>query len=74
MSEDDPAQSENFFGAPGRPDGDGRHASVASSESQSVTSPRCTKAFSRTGLESLAVDTAEQLFTIPFFTRNQMRE
>ena len=23
------AQSENFFGAPGRPDGDGRHASVA---------------------------------------------
>ena len=23
------AQSENVFGAPGRPDGDGRHASVA---------------------------------------------
>ena len=27
------AQSENVFGAPGRPDGDGRHASVASAES-----------------------------------------
>ena len=26
------AQSENVFGAPGRPDGDGRHASVASAE------------------------------------------
>ena len=38
------AQSENFFGAPGRPDGDGRHASVASAESHSVTSPRWTKA------------------------------
>ena len=33
------AQSENVFGAPGRPDGDGRHASVASAESHSVTSP-----------------------------------
>ena len=40
------AQSENFFGAPGRPDGDGRHASVASAESHSVTSPRWTKACS----------------------------
>ena len=38
------AQSENFFGAPGRPDGDGRHVSVASAESHSVTSPRWTKA------------------------------
>ena len=34
------------FGAPGRPDGDGRHASVASAESHSVTSPRWTKACS----------------------------
>ena len=40
------AQSENVFGAPGRPDGDGRHASVASAESHSVTSPRWTKACS----------------------------
>ena len=40
------AQSENVFGAPGRPDGDGRHASVASAESPSVTSPRWTKACS----------------------------
>ena len=40
------AQSENFFGAPGRPDGDGCHASVASAESHSVTSPRWTKACS----------------------------
>ena len=40
------AQSENFFGAPGRPDGDGRHASVASAESHSVTSPRWTEACS----------------------------
>ena len=40
------AQSENFFGAPGRPDGDGRHAAVASAESHSVTSPRWTKACS----------------------------
>ena len=40
------AQSENCFGAPGRPDGDGRHASVASAESHSVTSPRWTKACS----------------------------
>ena len=31
---------------PGRPDGDGRHASVASAESHSVTSPRWTKACS----------------------------
>ena len=38
------AQSENVFGAPGRPDGDGRHAFVASAESPSVTSPRWTKA------------------------------
>ena len=37
---------ENFFGAPGRPDGAGRHASVASAESHSVTSPRWTKACS----------------------------
>ena len=43
------AQSENVFGAPGRPDGDGRHASVASAESHSVTSPRWTKAWSRHG-------------------------
>ena len=40
------AQSENGFGAPGRPDGDGRHASVASAERYSVTSPRWTKACS----------------------------
>ena len=40
------AQSENGFGAPGRPDGDGRHASVASAERHSVTSPRWTKACS----------------------------
>ena len=40
------AQSENVFGAPGRPDGAGRHASVASAESHSVTSPRWTKACS----------------------------
>ena len=40
------AQSENVFGAPGRPAGDGRHASVASAESHSVTSPRWTKACS----------------------------
>ena len=40
------AQSENVFGAPGRPDGDRRHASVASAESHSVTSPRWTKACS----------------------------
>ena len=40
------AQSENVFGAPGRPDGDGRHASVASAESHRVTSPRWTKACS----------------------------
>ena len=40
------AQSEHVFGAPGRPDGDGRHASVASAESHSVTSPRWTKACS----------------------------
>ena len=40
------AQSENVFGAPGRPDGAGRHASVASAESPSVTSPRWTKACS----------------------------
>ena len=40
------AQSENVFGAPGRPDGDGRHASGASAESHSVTSPRWTKACS----------------------------
>ena len=40
------AQSEIVFGAPGRPDGDGRHASVASAESHSVTSPRWTKACS----------------------------
>ena len=40
------AQSENFFGAPVRPDGDGRHASVASAESHSVTSPHWTKACS----------------------------
>ena len=40
------AQSEHFFGAPGRPDGDGRHASVASAESHSVTSPRWTQACS----------------------------
>ena len=40
------AQSENVFGAPGRPDGDGRHASVASAESHSVTSPRWTTACS----------------------------
>ena len=38
------AQSENVFGAPGRPDGDGRHASVASAERHRVTSPRWTKA------------------------------
>ena len=38
------AQSENVFGAPGRPDGDGRHASVASAERHSVTSPRWTNA------------------------------
>ena len=37
---------EYVFGAPGRPDGDGRHASVASAESHSVTSPRWTKACS----------------------------
>ena len=40
------AQSENVFGAPGRPDGAGRHASVASAESHSVTSPRWTTACS----------------------------
>ena len=40
------AQFENVFGAPGRPDGDGRHASVASAESHRVTSPRWTKACS----------------------------
>ena len=40
------AQSENCFGAPGRPDGDGRHASVAAAERHSVTSPRWTKACS----------------------------
>ena len=40
------AQSETVFGAPGRPDGAGRHASVASAESHSVTSPRWTKACS----------------------------
>ena len=40
------AQSENVFGAPGRPDGAGRHAAVASAESHSVTSPRWTKACS----------------------------
>ena len=40
------AQSEHVFGAPGRPDGAGRHASVASAESHSVTSPRWTTACS----------------------------
>ena len=39
-------QSENVFGAPGRPDGAGRHASGASAESHSVTSPRWTTACS----------------------------
>ena len=33
------AQSENVFGAPGRPDGDGRHASVASAGHCQVNSP-----------------------------------
>ena len=40
------AQSENGFGAPGRPDGDGRHASGALAERHSGTSPRWTKACS----------------------------
>ena len=43
------AQSENFIGAPGRPDGDGRQASAASAESHSVTSPRSTNACSYAG-------------------------
>ena len=38
------ARSENRCCPPGRPDRDGRHASLASAESQSVTSPRCTSA------------------------------
>ena len=38
------ARSENRLCPPGRPDGDGVHASVASAESHSVTSPRSTSA------------------------------
>ena len=41
--------SENFLGPPGRPDGAGLHASIASAESQSVTSPRRTSACSYSG-------------------------
>ena len=43
------ARSEYFLGPPGRPDGAGLHASIASSESQSVTSPRWTSASSYAG-------------------------
>ena len=38
------ATSENRFCPPGRPEGDGRHASVAAAESHRVTSPRWTSA------------------------------
>jgi len=43
------ARSENFLCAPRRPDGAGVHASVASSESQRVMSPRWTSARSYSG-------------------------
>ena len=43
------ARSEYFLGPPGRPDGAGLHAAIASSESQSVTSPRWTSASSYAG-------------------------
>jgi len=42
-------RSEYFFGPPGRPDGVGLNASIASTESQSVTSPRRTSACSYSG-------------------------
>ena len=41
--------SENFLGPPGRPDGAGLHASIASAESQRVTSPRRTRVRSYSG-------------------------
>ena len=41
--------SENFLGPPGRPDGAGLHASIASAESHRVTSPRRTSACSYSG-------------------------